>query len=63
MTGEHLARALLELKPDLPIILCTGYSDNMTEEKALAMGIRAFALKPVTMERLSVLIREALDGE
>ena len=63
MTGDHLARALLELRPDLPIILCTGYSDNMTEEKALAMGIRAFALKPLTMERLSVLIREVLDRE
>ncbi len=63
MTGDQLARKLLELRPDLPIILCTGYSDNMTEVKALALGIRAFTLKPLAMERLSVLIRQVLDTD
>ncbi len=61
MTGDDLARQLLKIRPDLPIILCTGYTENMTEEKALALGIRAFTLKPLAMERLSVLIRQVLD--
>jgi signal transduction histidine kinase/ActR/RegA family two-component response regulator len=61
MTGDELSERLLRLRPDLPIILCTGYSDNITEEKALSLGIRAFALKPLTIETLAQLIRQVMD--
>ncbi|RJQ68924.1 MAG: PAS domain S-box protein [Desulfobacteraceae bacterium] len=63
MTGDDLAEQILRLRPGLPIILCTGYSENITEERAKALGIRAFALKPLTMEDLSRLIRQVLDSK
>ena len=62
MTGDVLAQRLLKLRPDLPIILCTGYSENISETKAKALGIRAFALKPLVMRDLAHLIRKTLDG-
>ena len=53
---------MLELRPDLPIILCTGYSENINEAKAREMGLKAYALKPLVMEELARLIRRVLDG-
>jgi PAS domain S-box-containing protein len=61
MTGDELAVRLLAIRPDLPIILATGYSQNITEAKAVAMGIKAFALKPLVIDELSRLIRQVLD--
>jgi len=61
MTGDELAVQLLEIRPDLPIILATGYSQNITESRAKAMGIKAFALKPLVIDELSRLIRQVLD--
>ncbi len=63
MTGDVLATRILTLRPDMPIIMCTGYSDNITEERAKMLGIRAFALKPLAMENLSRLIRQVLDAQ
>ena len=60
MTGLDLARRILALRPLLPIILCTGYSTLISEEKAKAHGIREFALKPLTKKDLAVLIRKVL---
>jgi CheY-like chemotaxis protein len=48
MTGSDLARRMMQLRPDLPIILCTGYSNMIDEHSAKALGIKAFALKPLT---------------
>ena len=62
MTGDVLAGRMLELRPDLPIILCTGYSENINEAKAREMGLKAYALKPLVMEELARLIRRVLDG-
>lgn len=61
MTGIDLARRMLQLRPDLTIILCTGYSNLVNEETARAAGIKAFTLKPLTRGSLSQLIRAALD--
>lgn len=60
ITGEVLARELLEIRPDVPIILCTGFSHSMTSEKAKAMGIRAFLLKPLLIKDLARTLREVL---
>jgi len=60
MTGMDLARRMLQIRPDLPIILCTGYSSILSEEKAKAIGIRGFALKPLTKQDLALLIRKVL---
>jgi PAS domain S-box-containing protein len=63
MTGDMLATRILALRPDLPIIMCTGYSDNISHERAQSLGIRAFALKPLAMETLARLIRDVLDHQ
>ena len=60
MTGDHLARRVWEIRSDLPVILCTGYNEMMSEEKATEMGIRKFLLKPVEKNELAFAIRSAL---
>jgi PAS domain S-box-containing protein len=61
MTGETLAKELLRIRPDIPIILCTGYSELITEEKAKAMGIRELLMKPVVRAEMARIIRHVLD--
>jgi len=61
MTGDKLAGKLMMIRPDIPVILCTGYSEGMTEEKARRMGIREFAMKPLVIQQLANIIRKVLD--
>ena len=61
MTGDALAGKMLAARPGLPVILATGYSEQMTEARAKAMGIAAYTLKPLVMEELARLIRRVLD--
>lgn len=61
MTGDQLAQKMLAIRPDLPVILATGYSEGLTEAKAKEMGLKAFALKPLVMEALAHLIRKVLE--
>jgi PAS domain S-box-containing protein len=60
MTGGDLARRILKIRPGMPIILCTGYSSLITEEKARSFGIKGFATKPLAKNDLAVLIRKVL---
>jgi len=61
MNGMELASEFLKIRPDIPIILCTGFSERLTEKKAQAYGIRKFMVKPLIMRELAVAIREALE--
>ncbi|MFT5729413.1 MAG: PAS domain S-box-containing protein [Desulforhopalus sp.] len=61
MTGSDLSRRMLQIRPDIPIILCTGYSTIISEEKAKSIGIKEFALKPLAKKDIAKLIREVLD--
>ena len=61
MTGSELAREFMQIRQDIPIILCSGFSEQMNEEKAKKMGIRAFVMKPVIMSELSHIIRKVLN--
>ncbi len=61
MTGDKLAMELLRIRADIPVILCTGYSERLLEERIKTAGIRAFVMKPVLMAKLARAIREALD--
>ena len=61
LTGMDLASRLLDLIPGLPIIICTGFSETMTPEIALSMGISAFVSKPVRLAELAGKVREVLD--
>jgi len=63
LTGTQLAEKILKIHPGQPIILCTGFSELVSEEKAKAMGIRLLVLKPINMHQLALLIREALAAE
>ena len=61
MTGDELAVELMKIRPDIPVILCTGFSTRIDEQKSKAKGIRAFVLKPIIKQNLSETIREVLD--
>jgi YesN/AraC family two-component response regulator len=63
MTGLELAADFIKIRPDLPIILCSGYSDSVSPESARQLGIREFLSKPVTIADFARVIRQVLDGE
>jgi two-component system, cell cycle sensor histidine kinase and response regulator CckA len=52
----------MEIRHDIPIILCSGYSEHVSEEKAKKIGIREFVMKPLEMKELAETIRKVLDG-
>ena len=62
MTGDRLAEQLLATRPDVPIILCTGFSERITPEKAEAIGIKGFLMKPVAKVQLAEMVRKVLDS-
>jgi PAS domain S-box-containing protein len=61
MTGDQLAAEILNQRPDIPIIICTGFSKRISSEMASSLGIRALLMKPVTVQKLARTIREVLD--
>jgi FixJ family two-component response regulator len=63
LTGKELAQEMLHARPTLPIILCTGFSEIITEETAKQAGIKTFILKPIIMKELADAIRRALDQD
>ncbi len=60
MTGDRLAQTLREIRPDLPVILCTGYNEMISESKAMEMGISKFIMKPIVRDELAIAIRTTL---
>lgn len=62
MRGDKLAKKIMQLKPDIPIIICTGYSEKFSEDKAKELGIRKYLNKPFDLHKLAFTIRKALDG-
>ena len=63
MTGADLARRILQIRPEIPIILCTGYSNLIDEDIAKSIGIREFALKPLVKSSISKLINKVLGNK
>lgn len=63
LTGLRLAERMLQVRNDLPIILCTGYSDMVSPDKAKATGISAFLMKPLVRQELAVVVRRVLDSK
>lgn len=61
MTGSDLALRLLQIRPELPIILCTGFSTIISEETSKKLGIKGYAMKPLTKKDIAVLIRKVFD--
>ena len=62
MTGVELIKEAKKLNPALPVILCSGYSPLEGEYATTEIGLNSFALKPVDIKELAVLVRNALDG-
>ncbi|MFC1834954.1 response regulator [Thermodesulfobacteriota bacterium] len=63
MTGAELAEEFMKIRPEIPIILCTGFSELITEDQAKSMGVRKFLIKPIRQRELARIIRRVLDGE
>jgi CheY-like chemotaxis protein len=61
MTGDLLARKLISIRPEIPIIVCTGYSDRIDTDIANEIGIRELVMKPVVMKDIANRIRRILD--
>ena len=62
MNGVMLSKAMLSIRPDVPIILCTGFSADVDSGIAKELGIRAFMIKPVSWQKLTDTIRSILDA-
>jgi len=63
MTGTQLAKELIAIKPDIPVILCSGYPENVNQEEVQSIGIKKFITKPISKQDITALIREVLDKE
>lgn len=61
ITGDRLVKEILKIRPDIPTILCTGFSEKIDEEKAKKIGVRQYIEKPFDRGKLSRLVRKALD--
>lgn len=61
LTGDKLAEELLKIRPDIQIIICTGYSEKMSPEKAKKIGIKHVMMKPLGMKELGNIVRKTLD--
>ena len=61
LPGEKLAVDLIKIRPDIPILICTGFSETMSEEKVKSLGINGLLLKPMVLKDLAKKIREVLD--
>lgn len=63
LTGADMAERMLKIRPDLPVIMCTGFSEKLSAEQALARGIRHYLMKPVAIRELAETIRLALSSK
>ncbi len=61
ITGENLGKEMMRIRPDIPVILCTGYTDLISAEKANTSGFKGLITKPFTMREASQLVRSVLD--
>jgi CheY-like chemotaxis protein len=60
MTGDALARELISIRPTLPVIICTGYSQTIDHERAKQIGIKAFVMKPILINEIADAVRRVL---
>ena len=61
LSGIELSEEVLKFEPNMPIILCTGYSSNISEATALATGIKKYARKPISRLTMAKIVRQVLD--
>ncbi|MBF0526778.1 MAG: GAF domain-containing protein, partial [Deltaproteobacteria bacterium] len=61
LAGDRLAKEILAIRPNIPIIICTGFSETISKEKAKEMGIKEFILKPIERNHIAKVVRKVLD--
>jgi len=61
MTGDKLAKEILSIKSDIPVIICTGFSERINKEQAEAIGVNGFLMKPVVKSEMAQMVRKVLD--
>jgi len=61
MTGDQLAKEILSIEPDMPIIICTGFSERVNKEQAEIIGVKGFLMKPVVKSDMAQMVRKVLD--
>ena len=62
LTGDRLAKKIMGIRKDIPVVLCTGYSEKFTRRNASEMGIHSFLMKPLVMRDLANTVRQALSA-
>ncbi|MEJ2220802.1 MAG: PAS domain S-box protein [Desulfobacterales bacterium] len=60
LTGDKLAQKIIDIRNDIPVVLCTGYSEKFTHRNASEMGMHSFLMKPLVMRDLANTVRQAL---
>ena len=63
MTGLDLAKEVLKIRPDFPVILCSGFTETVNEEIAREAGLKAFIVKPLSKSKIGTVVRRVLDGK
>ena len=61
VTGDKLVAQIMKIRPDMPVILCTGYSERVDPQQARKIGINAFLMKPINLYELTEAIQQALN--
>ncbi len=61
MTGDQLAQKIMEIKPILPIIICTGFSERISLENLRSIGVKALLMKPIIKAKMAITVRKVLD--
>ena len=61
LTGDRMAQEMINIRPDIPVVICTGYSESITPEGVRAIGIRELVMKPLVMRQLAEIVRRVLD--
>jgi CheY-like chemotaxis protein len=63
LTGDQLAVELKKIRPDIPIVICTGFSERINKENAAAIGVKGFLMKPIVKQEMASMIRGVLDSD
>ncbi|HKL81389.1 MAG TPA: response regulator, partial [Desulfobacter sp.] len=61
MTGDQLANEIRQIRPEIPIIICTGFSERINKENAEALGANGLLMKPIVKSEMAKMIRKMLD--
>jgi DNA-binding NarL/FixJ family response regulator len=61
MTGDQLAGELISIRPEIPVIICTGFCDENDEKRSMYLGVKGFLKKPVATGDLAEMVRKVLD--